>query len=396
MGRKLAHHLVLVGAVLMLAVESFSRATLQQPADYSGQQQPGHQHHHHHLRSQPQQHRHQQHHHHRHRTVSESQPSRSRNQTSSSYALISGPDYRPPPNQQHWVHGVPARDTPPQHRRHQHRGQAHPQANPTPATNGWRRTSGVGNGSVPRPVNRILTRSGPAGSGTVVGKRHTNSTSRNVCTVYVYRKSVINAYHHNAAPCTLDPANCSGLRTVTMPVAKREACCRGWETTTTVADGCFKPVCQTPCRNGGQCTAPDRCTCSAGFTGKYCELDINECKEHKPCDQTCYNTEGSYYCTCREGFMLQSDRQSCRKIDETNDLATEARDMENDLDVDYDNLDNRLKKLEQVGMMAARDDRQELNKKVQYTMNAVSELKSQVARLTQRLYPSVDYGNRVH
>uniref|UniRef100_A0A182SBS6 EGF-like domain-containing protein n=1 Tax=Anopheles maculatus TaxID=74869 RepID=A0A182SBS6_9DIPT len=110
-------------------------------------------------------------------------------------------------------------------------------------------------------------------------------------------------------------------------------------------------------------------------------MDVNECKEHKPCDQTCYNTEGSYYCTCREGFMLQSDRQSCKKIDEANDLATEARDMENDLDVDYDSLDIRLRKLEQ--MMASRDDRQELNKKVQYTMEAVSVLKSQVARLVR-------------
>nr|XP_040218674.2 epidermal growth factor-like protein 7 isoform X2 [Anopheles coluzzii] len=214
---------------------------------------------------------------------------------------------------------------------------------------------------------------------------------KNVCTVHVYRKSVIKTYQ--GAPCR-DPANCYGLRTYSAPVATREVCCRGWETTTTVADGCFKPICQTPCRNGGRCTAPDRCTCPAGFTGKYCELDVNECKEHKPCDQTCYNTEGSYYCTCRDGFMLQSDRQTCKKIDETNDLATEARDMENDLDVDYDSLDIRLRKLEQL--MASRDDRQELTKKVQYTMDAVSVLKSQVARLNQRLFPPVDYGNRVH
>ncbi|XP_049299545.1 uncharacterized protein LOC125772151 isoform X1 [Anopheles funestus] len=396
MGRKLAHHLVLVGALLVLAVESFSRA-LQQADDYTAQ--------HHHLRSQHQ-HQHQQqqnlphhhnnHHSHRHRT----EQSRSRNQTSLNYSLISGPgysngagtDYRPPYQgtvQQHWTNGQPHgghRDTPPQHRRH-HRGQSHPQQQPVP--NGWRRTSG--NGSLPaaRPVNRMLTRSGsiPFGS-----SRHNNSTrNRNVCTVYIYRKSVIHPYPN--AHCT-DPSNCSGLRTYSAPVAKREACCRGWETTTTVADGCFKPVCQTPCRNGGQCTAPDRCSCSAGFTGKYCEMDVNECKERKPCDQMCYNTEGSYYCTCREGFMLQSDRQSCRKIVETKDHATEARDMENDLDVDYDSLDIRLKKLEQ--QLASRDDRQELNKKVQYTMEAVSVLKSQVSRLTQRLFPSVDYGNRVH
>uniref|UniRef100_A0A182XMU1 EGF-like domain-containing protein n=1 Tax=Anopheles quadriannulatus TaxID=34691 RepID=A0A182XMU1_ANOQN len=395
MGRKLAHHLVLVGTLLLLAVESFSRAQAA-ANDYPAQQ-------HQHLRNQ-QHHQHQ--HHHRHRTA---EPSRSRNQTSLNYALISGPgsvgnggsDYRPPyqypgtTGQQHWGnhHGNQPqhhhRETPPQHRRH-HRGQAHPahsQPSSPPGAAGWRRTSGNGGVPAARPVTRMLTRSGTVGSA-----RHNNSTSgKNVCTVHVYRKSVIKTYQ--GAPCR-DPANCYGLRTYSAPVATREVCCRGWETTTTVADGCFKPICQTPCRNGGRCIAPDRCTCPAGFTGKYCELDVNECKEHKPCDQTCYNTEGSYYCTCRDGFMLQSDRQTCKKIDETNDLATEARDMENDLDVDYDSLDIRLRKLEQL--MASRDDRQELTKKVQYTMDAVSVLKSQVARLNQRLFPPVDYGNRVH
>ena len=40
--------------------------------------------------------------------------------------------------------------------------------------------------------------------------------------------------------------NCAALfspipiRTYSAPVATREVCCRGWETTTTVADGCFK------------------------------------------------------------------------------------------------------------------------------------------------------------
>ncbi|XP_053672641.1 uncharacterized protein LOC128722969 isoform X1 [Anopheles nili] len=394
MGRKLAHHLVLGAVVLTLAVESFSRAS-QEHGDYPAQ---------HHLRRQ---HQHQQQHqqqnqHHRHR----GELARTRNQTSAGYSLISGPgngnswtDYRPPVTQlhqhhhrtvpqQHWPqqhHGV-HRETPPQHRRH--RAQAHPQQPEQPEV--WRRTSNTGTastGSAGRPVTRMLTRSGTSSFGST---RHGNTTSRNVCIVYIYRKSVIKTHHH--APCT-DPANCQGLRTYSAPVAKREVCCRGWDTTTTVSDGCFKPICLTPCRNGGQCNAPDQCSCPAGFTGKYCEQDVNECKEHKPCDQTCYNTEGSYYCTCRDGFMLQSDRQSCKRIDEANDLATEARDMENDLDVDYDSLDIRLKKLEQ--MMSSRDDRQELNKKVQYTMDAVSVLKSQVARLTQRLYPS-DYGNRVH
>ena len=30
-----------------------------------------------------------------------------------------------------------------------------------------------------------------------------------------------------------------------------------------------------------------------------------------PCDHTCTNTEGSFYCTCRDDFRLASDSRSC-------------------------------------------------------------------------------------
>lgn len=91
-------------------------------------------------------------------------------------------------------------------------------------------------------------------------------------------------------------------------------CCPGWEKMNESSQDCTKAVCKFSCKNGGTCTKPNTCTCLPGFTGKYCEIDVNECKEEKPCDQFCHNTEGSYYCTCREGFMLHSDRQSCKKI----------------------------------------------------------------------------------
>ena len=29
-------------------------------------------------------------------------------------------------------------------------------------------------------------------------------------------------------------------------------------------------ICSQDCANGGTCTAPDACTCSAGWTGQYC------------------------------------------------------------------------------------------------------------------------------
>lgn len=249
-----------------------------------------------------------------------------------------------------------------------------------------------------RPVKRMLKHNNHHG-------HHRNVTGTNVCTekrtvhVPVYRKSTVK---HFVQPC-LDQKLCSGVRTnyePTYQTVKREVyvCCAGWETETTIADGCLKPICRSSCRNGGRCTAPDTCSCPAGFSGPQCAEDINECKQSKPCDQTCYNTDGSYYCTCREGFQLQADRQSCKRMVESNDVASEARDMEND--VDYDSLDTRLSKLEKIILHEDRarsqSETHELSKKVQYALDAVSSLRSQVSRLTQRLYPVVDYGNRIN
>lgn len=114
----------------------------------------------------------------------------------------------------------------------------------------------------------------------------------------------------------------------------------------------FLAICQIPCKNNGKCVKPEQCTCTVGYTGKHCELDINECVTDKPCDQMCYNTDGSFYCTCRLGFILHSDRQSCKKIDssfgsDNTDIAFEAKDLEND--VDNDNLSTRINNIEKVG-----------------------------------------------
>lgn len=114
----------------------------------------------------------------------------------------------------------------------------------------------------------------------------------------------------------------------------------------------FTAICKIPCKNNGKCVKPEQCSCPIGYTGRHCELDVNECETEKPCDQMCYNTEGSFYCTCRLGFILHSDRQSCKKIDSSfgNDdtgTAFEARDLENDVDSDND-LATRINSIEKV------------------------------------------------
>ena len=40
--------------------------------------------------------------------------------------------------------------------------------------------------------------------------------------------------------------------------------------------------------------------------------DIDECSEGiSGCDHNCTNTNGSYYCTCMDGYELQSDNHTC-------------------------------------------------------------------------------------
>ena len=43
-------------------------------------------------------------------------------------------------------------------------------------------------------------------------------------------------------------------------------------------------------------------------------IDINECNEDSDCDQLCTNTNGSYYCSCNEGYSLKADGKSCKGI----------------------------------------------------------------------------------
>ena len=41
-------------------------------------------------------------------------------------------------------------------------------------------------------------------------------------------------------------------------------------------------------------------------------LDIDECtRGTSGCDHNCINTNGSYYCTCMDGYELESDNHTC-------------------------------------------------------------------------------------
>ncbi|XP_017039606.1 uncharacterized protein LOC108086987 [Drosophila ficusphila] len=59
--------------------------------------------------------------------------------------------------------------------------------------------------------------------------------------------------------------------------------------------------------------------CDAGFvlgSGKEC-VDVDECQEKNGgCSHRCSNSEGSFKCSCPPGYRLDSDRKTCRDIDE--------------------------------------------------------------------------------
>ncbi|XP_078693848.1 uncharacterized protein LOC144923323 isoform X2 [Branchiostoma floridae x Branchiostoma belcheri] len=78
---------------------------------------------------------------------------------------------------------------------------------------------------------------------------------------------------------------------------------------------CNTAICSSGCVHG-TCTAPEQCSCFTGYTGISCDTDINECLTNNGgCQHDCVNTAGSYYCTCRDGYLL-SQGHNCEDINE--------------------------------------------------------------------------------
>ena len=48
------------------------------------------------------------------------------------------------------------------------------------------------------------------------------------------------------------------------------------------------------------------------FFSKHVFVDVNECKNNNGgCSHRCSNTNGSFFCSCKEGYQLQGDGLTC-------------------------------------------------------------------------------------
>ncbi|XP_020287801.1 vitellogenin receptor [Pseudomyrmex gracilis] len=78
--------------------------------------------------------------------------------------------------------------------------------------------------------------------------------------------------------------------------------------------GNCKSSCSNNCEHKCKSTPTKSvCTCPTGFklsNETSCE-DINECETFGICDQLCENTKGSYKCSCKQDYRLQSDKKTC-------------------------------------------------------------------------------------
>ncbi|CAB3360519.1 Hypothetical predicted protein [Cloeon dipterum] len=177
-------------------------------------------------------------------------------------------------------------------------------------------------------------------------------------------------------------------------------CCPGWAPSPKTHQGCSKAVCKKKCENGGSCLKPDFCGCRPGYSGPYCEQDIDECslRQHT-CDHLCVNTFGSYHCKCYPGYVLKPDGRGCQHkyLVETTPFTTttvpttsaftttkpttttlkpQERDREEledyDFKVEYVDVNRRINKIERV--MTQPYNQSEEGKSTAATLEVLSRL----------------------
>ncbi|KAM4696435.1 epidermal growth factor-like protein 8 isoform 2-T3 [Rhinophrynus dorsalis] len=196
---------------------------------------------------------------------------------------------------------------------------------------------------------------------TLEGSRETRGVcSRQVEKVpVIYNETFIQPIYQPYLTTCRGYQTCSTYRTVysvAIRQVKREisqvktVCCPGWRKKEPTSDSCEEAVCRKPCQNGGTCIKPNMCRCPAGWGGRYCHVDIDECRRPShPCPQLCVNTRGSFRCECHPGFTLGDDGKSCTEENKSAPAvpAQQAEDASHRLSNEIHDLRSLVTSLEQ-------------------------------------------------
>ncbi|XP_053408702.1 uncharacterized protein LOC123559399 isoform X2 [Mercenaria mercenaria] len=65
-------------------------------------------------------------------------------------------------------------------------------------------------------------------------------------------------------------------------------------------------------------------------------IDTNECTNTSTCDQTCENTEGSYFCQCNSGYRLAENGRDCMDINECEESTSGCEQICTNTDGSFD------------------------------------------------------------
>ena len=74
-------------------------------------------------------------------------------------------------------------------------------------------------------------------------------------------------------------------------------------------EGVWGKNCGNQCNCGSyasRCDPKEGCKCQEGWTGTYCDKDVDECQSN-PCSnsQICENTKGGFNCPCLTGYKRE-------------------------------------------------------------------------------------------
>ncbi|XP_058865103.1 epidermal growth factor-like protein 8 [Acipenser ruthenus] len=171
-------------------------------------------------------------------------------------------------------------------------------------------------------------------------------------------------------------------------------CCPGWRKRSPHSLSCDIAQCPRPCLNAGVCgRQPGLCSCKPGWTGNYCQTDVNECLSPlRSCAQICVNTPGSFVCSCHHGYHLRPDGKSCERVEAADPVSGELREEVKTLRSKIENLERRVERavslvsrLVPVSLEELRDDDITAFWERLQELDRIESLSEQILLLEERL-----------